>query len=159
MKRSPIYRVCLLVAHAAIPLCVGCAHGDAIIIRDVRGRILDRTSGAPLASARVTARLQTDAPDHRRPENHTRTGSDGRFSVHVTIGGGTVTWVFFVPIVRGDLLAPRVERVTIVVENEDRSATLERSFDPRGQSMSCATKQIELGDLPVDLPAHYGPVE
>jgi hypothetical protein len=141
----------LVASFAALLLCAGCFHGDAIILRDVQGRVLDQTTGAPIPDARVTATLHVDRHDYPERTGHGSTADNGRFRILVTIGGGSITWVLFIPIWHGDNQAPKVQSVRLVIERNGQADIVERSVDAHGQSSSFAESAVDLGDLTVRL--------
>ncbi len=149
--RAPVFRAAALISVVVLATSSGCVHGDAIILRDVRGRVLDQRSGAPIPGAKLTATLWTDSAKHPECSNHGSTDDDGRFSIPVTIGGGTVNWIFFVPLFLSDWTAPRVQRARLVIERNGESAVVQRELDPRTQSTSVDQRPIDLGDLRVQL--------
>ena len=134
---------------------IGCiAHGDAVAFYRIRGTIVDASSGAPLAGARVWVTTWAQCAGDRTKMFSASTACDGAFSVNAGAMIGSVTWLLIVPLFQGDWRLPPVDNVYIEAESNGHTGRAEVHAPPCSQKeLPGHDREVELGTAPLTLRA------
>ncbi len=151
--RSHVRASALCIAPGLLLVCAGCiAHGDFIYLCQFYGQLVNSASDSPLAHASVFLTTNEAGVWDRAKMRETTTDERGRFDIEATIGGGSVTWIIFIPIVQGDRSPPIVETVYVEIERDDQVGRLRIPVLPGMQErLDTGRSVIDLGTLTVQL--------
>lgn len=142
----------VIAPHALV--CAGClAHADVIWLGEFRGSLIHAESGAGIGHAAVFLTTREQAlGNHERMAEGT-SAADGRFAIETTIGGGSATWVLFVPVmIQGDRSLPPIETVYLEVVANGKRSQMSLSPGPEAQVVEDGKRYVDLGVIPVEFP-------